>query len=45
MKRIMRFLVRLYPSSWRKRYGAEFDALLEDAMPTARDTFDLFWGA
>lgn len=45
MKRIMRFLVRLYPSSWRKRYGAELDALLEDATPATRDTFDLLWGA
>jgi hypothetical protein len=33
MKRTMRFLARLYPSSWRKRYGAELDALLEDATP------------
>jgi uncharacterized protein involved in exopolysaccharide biosynthesis len=45
MKRIMRFLVRLYPSSWRKRYGAELYALLEDAPPSARDAFDVFWGA
>jgi hypothetical protein len=45
MKRVMRFLVRLYPSSWRKRYAAEFEALLEDATPTVRDTFDIFWGA
>jgi hypothetical protein len=45
MKRIMRFLVRLYPLRWRNRYGAEFDALLEDATLTARDTFDIFWGA
>jgi uncharacterized protein involved in exopolysaccharide biosynthesis len=45
MKRTMRFLARLYPSSWRKRYGAELDALLEDATPSARDAFDIFWGA
>jgi hypothetical protein len=45
MKRTMRFLARLYPSSWRKRYGAEFDALLEDATPSARDAFNIFWGA
>jgi hypothetical protein len=44
MKRVMRFLVRLYPLSWRNRYGVEFDALLEDATLTARDTFDIFWG-
>ena len=45
MKRTMRLLARLYPSSWRKRYGAELDALLEDARPSARDAFDVFWGA
>ncbi len=45
MKRTMRFLARLYPSSWRARYGAEFDALLEDAKPSLRDVFDVFWGA
>jgi uncharacterized protein involved in exopolysaccharide biosynthesis len=45
MKRTMRFLARLYPSRWRKRYGAELDALLEDATPSARDAFDVFCGA
>ena len=45
MKRILRFLARLYPSSWRRRYGAEFDALLEDATPSAGDAFDVFLGA
>jgi len=45
MKRVMRFFARLYPSSWRKRYGAEFDALLEDATPSGRDAFDVLRGA
>lgn len=45
MKRIMRFLTRLYPSRWRKRYGAEFDALLEDTTPSARNAFDVFGAA
>jgi len=45
MKRAMRFLARLYPPSWRKRYGAEFDALLEDTAPSARGAFDVFLGA
>jgi hypothetical protein len=45
MKRTMRFLARLYPSSWRKRYGVEFDALLDDAKPSMRDAFDVFCGA
>ncbi len=44
MKHITRLLARLYPSNWRKRYGAEFDALLEDAEPKPRDAFDILWG-
>jgi uncharacterized protein involved in exopolysaccharide biosynthesis len=45
MKPTIKFLARLYPSRWRKRYGAELDALLEDATPSVRDAFDIFWGA
>jgi hypothetical protein len=30
MKPLIRFAARLYPRSWRERYGAEFDALLND---------------
>jgi hypothetical protein len=45
MKRILKFLARLYPLSWRKRYGAEYEALLEDASPKARDMFDVVQGA
>jgi len=30
MKRIIQFVSRLYPASWQRRYGVEFDALLED---------------
>jgi hypothetical protein len=45
MKRIVRLVAWLYPSSWRKRYGAEFDALVEDTTLTVRDSFDVFWGA
>ncbi len=45
MKRTTRFLARLYPSSWRQRYGVELDALLEDVRPSARVAFDVFWGA
>lgn len=29
--RLARVLVRLYPRGWRRRYGAEFEAMLEDA--------------
>jgi hypothetical protein len=45
MKRILKLLARLYPSAWHDRYGAEFDALLEDGQASARDAFDVLWGA
>jgi len=45
MKRAMKLLARLYPSSWRERYGAEFEALLEDTNPSAWDAIDVLWGA
>lgn len=37
--------LRLYPSSWRARYGEEMSALLEDRPPTKRDRVDLLRGA
>ena len=43
MKRILKFLARLYPSGWHNRYGAELDALLEDGKPRTRDAFDVLW--
>jgi hypothetical protein len=39
MKRLARWLTRLYPRPWRARYGQEFDALLEDATLTLLDVF------
>ena len=30
MKRLIRCAAKLYPRSWRERYGAEFDALLDE---------------
>ena len=45
MNRAMRFLARLFPSDWRKRYGVEFDALLEDAAPSARGALDVLCSA
>jgi hypothetical protein len=45
MKRILKFLARLYPPTWRRRYGDEYEALLEEANPRVRDVFDVFWGA
>jgi len=41
MKRIMHFLTKLYPKSWRDRYQVEFGALLEDVNPTGRTLFDI----
>ncbi|HEV7203243.1 MAG TPA: hypothetical protein VGN18_01465 [Jatrophihabitans sp.] len=41
----MRGLARLYPPSWRERYGAELDALLDDTPPSTRQTLDVIAGA
>jgi hypothetical protein len=45
MKRSVRWVAALYPARWLERYGAEFDALLEDANPRWKDFFDILWGA
>ena len=45
MKRVLKLLARLYPSSWRERYGKEYDALLEHAAPRPLDLLDVLWGA
>ena len=37
-------LARLYPAEWRTRYGAEYEALLDECEPRVRDFFDVFWG-
>jgi len=37
MRALIRWVARLYPATWRNRYAAEFDALLEDISPTLRD--------
>jgi LPS O-antigen subunit length determinant protein (WzzB/FepE family) len=42
MKRVLRFLICLYPARWRSRYGKELEALLEDAGSGQRDAWDLF---
>jgi len=39
------WLVRLYPRPWRARYGAEFEALLEESLGTPLDVLDVFLGA
>jgi uncharacterized protein involved in exopolysaccharide biosynthesis len=45
MKRILKLMARLYPSDWRKRYGVEYEALIDDSAPRASDSFDVAWGA
>jgi hypothetical protein len=45
VKSVARFLIRLYPATWRARYGEEFEALLEDSSPGWPATFDLLKGA
>jgi hypothetical protein len=44
MKRLLHFLARVYPRSWRERYETEFAALLDDAQPRWFDIFDLLKG-
>ena len=43
MKRVLRFLIRLYPAWWRHRYGQELEALVEDSG--SHDVWDLLRGA
>jgi len=45
MKTLLRILARLYPAAWRKRYGAEFEALIEDARPGLGGALDILKGA
>jgi hypothetical protein len=39
------WLLRLYPETWRARYGAEFTDLLLARPPSARDQLDILRGA
>jgi hypothetical protein len=45
MKRLMLTFARLYPGSWRRRYGDEFETLLEDSGATWRGALDVLRGA
>jgi hypothetical protein len=45
MRRLILLLARLYPRSWKQRYGEEFDALLEDLNPRWWDAMDVLKGA
>jgi len=44
MTRLMRLALRLYPRSWRQRYGAELEALIEDSQPGWRGAIDIARG-
>lgn len=45
MKRVIRFVARIYPRAWRQRYGEEFEALLEDTGADWRVVLDVLTGA
>lgn len=44
-RRLARATLALYPLAFRRRYGDEMLALVEDSPPSSRATFDLLWGA
>jgi hypothetical protein len=44
MRRWIGLAAGLYPAEWRGRYGAEFDALLDDAGLQWRDLADVIRG-
>jgi hypothetical protein len=41
MRTLIRWAARLYPTTWRNRYAAEFDALLDDISPSLGDVCDV----
>lgn len=45
MNHLLRILTRLYPAAWRRRYGVEFDALIEDARPGLVGALNILKGA
>src|SRR5713101_6289550 len=45
MRNLIRFAAWLYPPRWRRRYGVEFDALLEDVRPGWRELLNVLKGA
>lgn len=45
MRRALAWAARLYPRAWRRRYGAEFDALLEQINPNVSDVWNVAAGA
>jgi len=45
MKRLAILIARLYPSAWRRRYGQELEALIEDLKPGPTSLLDILKGA
>jgi hypothetical protein len=44
-RRLARLLTHLYPRAWRERYGAEFEALLQDGDSSLRSSANVIWSA
>jgi hypothetical protein len=42
MRKVLHWLVRLYPQAWRERYEAEFHAMLDELAPRWKDVLDVF---
>jgi hypothetical protein len=45
MRRLLALSAKLYPRAWRERYGAEFDALMEDVEPDWQELANILGGA
>ena len=45
MRRIVKWVIRAYPSKWRSRYGQEFEALVDDYDLSWCDALDVVRGA
>jgi hypothetical protein len=45
MRTLTRIAAKLYPRSWRDRYGEEFDALLDDSEPDGHVAWNVLIGA
>jgi hypothetical protein len=45
MTRLAKWLIRIYPGRWRRRYGTELEALIEDCGSGWRDALDVAKGA
>lgn len=41
MRNVIRWAAQLYPQTWRDRYAAEFDALIDDITPSLADLCDV----